>query len=54
MTEHTTHNFLYSLAVGVSAITAFLSPYLIRASNPAADWIDHHLPNASPERGLSL
>lgn len=40
----TTHNFLYTLAVGVSAITAFLSPYLIRASNPAADWIDRHLP----------
>ncbi|HKV56324.1 MAG TPA: cation:proton antiporter [Candidatus Binataceae bacterium] len=37
-------NFLYSLAVGISAITAFLSPYLIRASNPAAAWIDRHLP----------
>lgn len=37
-------SFLYSLAVGVSAITAFLSPFMIRASNPAADWIEHHLP----------
>ena len=39
-----TRSFLYSLAVGVSAITAFLCPFLIRASNPAADWIDRHLP----------
>jgi monovalent cation:H+ antiporter-2, CPA2 family len=37
-------DFLYSLAVGVCAITAFLCPLLIRASNPAADWIDRHLP----------
>ena len=35
---------LYSLTVGVVAITAFLCPLLIRASNPAANWIDHHLP----------
>ena len=39
-----TRSLLYSLAVGVSAITAFLCPFLIRASNPAADWIDCHLP----------
>jgi monovalent cation:H+ antiporter-2, CPA2 family len=32
--------FLYSLAVGVSAFTAFLCPHLIRASNRVADWID--------------
>jgi len=38
-----TRGFLYSLAVGISTITAFLSPFLIRASNPAADWIDRHL-----------
>jgi len=37
-------SFLYSLAVSVSAITAFLSPFMIRASNPAADWIGRHLP----------
>ncbi len=37
-------SILYSLAVGVSTITAFLSPFLIRASNPAADWLDRHLP----------
>jgi CPA2 family monovalent cation:H+ antiporter-2 len=36
--------FLYSLAVSVSAITAFLSPSMIRASNPAVDWLGRHLP----------
>lgn len=35
---------LYSLTVGVVAITAFLCPLLLRASNPVANWIDHHLP----------
>jgi monovalent cation:H+ antiporter-2, CPA2 family len=39
-----TRSILYSLAVGVSTITAFLSPFLIRASTPAADWLDRHLP----------
>jgi monovalent cation:H+ antiporter-2, CPA2 family len=42
--EGAPHSFLYSLAVGVATITAFLCPLLIRASNPAADWIDRHLP----------
>jgi len=34
---------LYSLAVGVVTITAFLCPWLIRASNPVGDWIERHL-----------
>jgi monovalent cation:H+ antiporter-2, CPA2 family len=38
------HSFLYALAVGVCAITAFLCPLLIRASNPVADWVDRRLP----------
>jgi len=38
------HSFLSALAVGVCAITAFLCPMLIRASNPVADWIDRALP----------
>jgi CPA2 family monovalent cation:H+ antiporter-2 len=38
------HSFLSALAVGICAITAFLCPLLIRASNPAADWIDRSLP----------
>lgn len=39
-----TRSFLYTLAVGVVATTAFLCPLLIRASAPAADWLDRHLP----------
>jgi monovalent cation:H+ antiporter-2, CPA2 family len=35
---------LYSLAVALKAVTSILCPQLIRASNPAADWIDHRLP----------
>jgi CPA2 family monovalent cation:H+ antiporter-2 len=37
-------DFLYSLTVGVCGITVFLCPLLIRASSPAAKWIDKHLP----------
>jgi monovalent cation:H+ antiporter-2, CPA2 family len=39
-----THNFRNALAVGVCAVTAFLCPLLVRASNPVADWIDRRLP----------
>jgi monovalent cation:H+ antiporter-2, CPA2 family len=39
-----TRSFLYTLAVGVTATTAFLCPFLIRASTPTADWLDRHLP----------
>ena len=35
---------LYSLAVALKAVTSLLCPLLIRASNPAAVWIDYHLP----------
>jgi hypothetical protein len=35
--------FLYSLAVGVCSITAFLCPLLIRASNPVGSWIERYL-----------
>ena len=34
------------LAVALKAITAVLCPLIIRASNPAADWIDSHLPGS--------
>jgi monovalent cation:H+ antiporter-2, CPA2 family len=37
-------SLLYSLAVALKAITSVLCPLLIRASNPAASWIDRHLP----------
>jgi monovalent cation:H+ antiporter-2, CPA2 family len=36
--------FLYSLAVVVSTITAFLTPFLIRASQPAAQWLERKVP----------
>jgi len=39
-----TRPFLYSLAVAVSTITAFLTPFLIRASTPVAVWMQYHLP----------
>ena len=41
---HATPSFLFSLAVGLKAITAVLCPLMIRASYPAADWIGRHLP----------
>jgi monovalent cation:H+ antiporter-2, CPA2 family len=37
-------SLLYSLAVALKAVTSVLCPLLIRASNPAANWIDRHIP----------
>jgi len=39
-----TGGLLYSLAVGLKAITSVLCPLMIRASIPAADSIERHLP----------
>jgi monovalent cation:H+ antiporter-2, CPA2 family len=39
-----TGGLLYSMAVGVSGMTAFLCPFLVRASDPAAAWLERHLP----------
>jgi monovalent cation:H+ antiporter-2, CPA2 family len=39
-----TGSLLYSLAVALKAITAALCPLMIRASHPAGNWIDRHLP----------
>jgi CPA2 family monovalent cation:H+ antiporter-2 len=39
-----TRDFLYSLGVAVSTITAFLTPFLIRASDPAARWLERIVP----------
>jgi CPA2 family monovalent cation:H+ antiporter-2 len=47
---HATRNFIYTLAVAVSAITTFSTPFMIRASGPAADFVARHL----PENLLSL
>ena len=39
-----TGEFLYPVAVAVSAITTLLTPWLIRASGPFATWLDCRLP----------
>lgn len=40
-----TSNFLYPIVVAVSVITTFLTPYMIRLSVPAYNFVDHHLPS---------
>lgn len=37
-------HFLYPVVVAVSVITTFLTPYMIRASEPAYRMLDRHLP----------
>ncbi len=39
-----TGEFLYPVAVAVSAITTLTTPWLIRGSGPAANWVDRKLP----------
>ena len=39
-----TSNYMYPVAVSVSAITTLATPWLIRAADPAAMWIDRKLP----------
>lgn len=39
-----TREFIYPVAVAVSAITTLLTPWLIRASVPVASWVDRTLP----------
>lgn len=39
-----TGDFLYPVAVAVSALTTLLTPWMIRASEPVAVWVDHKLP----------
>lgn len=43
-------DFLYPLAVAVSAITTLTTPYLIRASAPFADWLIAKLPPSIRDR----
>ncbi|ACG72843.1 sodium/hydrogen exchanger [Anaeromyxobacter sp. K] len=40
-----TREFLYPVAVAVSAVTTLTTPWLIQASGPAATWIDRKLPS---------
>ena len=39
-----TSDFLYPIAVAVSAITTFVSPYMIKASEPVYEWLEKKLP----------
>jgi CPA2 family monovalent cation:H+ antiporter-2 len=39
-----TRSFIYPVAVSVSAITTLTTPWLIRAAEPAAMWVDRTLP----------
>jgi CPA2 family monovalent cation:H+ antiporter-2 len=39
-----TGEFLYPVAVSVSALTTLTTPWLIRASGPTASWLDRKLP----------
>ena len=39
-----TREFLYPVAVAVSALTTLFTPWLIRASEPFANWVDRKLP----------
>jgi len=44
LTLKVTSNFLYPIAVAVSAITTFTSPYMIKASEPVYEWLQKKLP----------
>lgn len=39
-----TSNYLYPIAVGVSVITAFTTPYMIRLAEPFHGWLEKRLP----------
>lgn len=39
-----TDDYLYPVIVAVSVITTFLTPYMIRLSEPACRWVDSRLP----------
>jgi CPA2 family monovalent cation:H+ antiporter-2 len=45
LTLKVTSNFLYPVAVAVSAITTFLTPYLMRTSDPLANFLGRKLPS---------
>lgn len=44
MTLNVTGSFLYPIAVAVSAITTFTTPYMIRLSDPLYNWLNSVLP----------
>lgn len=44
LTLKITSDFLYPIAVAVSAITTFSTPYLIRSADPLCAWIERKMP----------
>lgn len=44
VTLKVTSDFLYPIAVAVSAITTFTTPYMVRLSTPFYNWLDAKLP----------
>lgn len=44
LTLKVTSSFLYPIAVAVSAITTFTTPYMIKASEPIFNWVNRTLP----------
>ncbi|WP_069658636.1 cation:proton antiporter [Arcticibacter eurypsychrophilus] len=44
VTLNVTSSFLYPVAVAVSALTTFTTPYLIKASGPFAEYLEQKLP----------
>lgn len=45
MTLKATSDFLYPVAVAVSLVTTFTTPYLIRLSGPFSEWLEERLPS---------
>ena len=41
-----TSDFLYPIAVAVSALTTLTTPYLIRAAEPSSDFVSRHMPRS--------
>jgi CPA2 family monovalent cation:H+ antiporter-2 len=44
VTLHVTSSYLYPIAVGVSVITTFTTPYMIRLAGPLEKFLNKHLP----------
>lgn len=42
-----TSGFLYPIAVSVSALTTFVTPYLLRASDPLVTWLERSMPSTA-------
>ncbi len=40
-----TSDFLYPIAISVSAVTTFTTPYLIKSADPFVGWLERTLPN---------